>query len=446
MSVENGSIIPNLESETKSEKILHVGGTMLLEITLRCYTGCSHCYKGSEVHPKAAHLDFETVKKRIDWIKNFTDAVSITLLGGEPLLHPDFQAIYEYIITQGFFVSIITSGRVSTLANERENLAYALSEWEKGDLAIELSLQPGYNERAYAEVIDYVRNHHRARRARLKQLKSELEANTLPSDADKSAIKRIDQLLAADDIFSTVTVNRRIASDKDKFLGIFKFVYEQCLGLSWASFKLDDKNADEVFLDLFEEMRRYFQPFATSQPFNKHITITSPFDFRFRIWGAHEINTNYILDDDGNLTKNTKIFRPRGVEGNDAICPAMTISGSKRENAVHTGTLMVRSDGELVIPEPSCIPMEIGLTNVDSDMSASEHRDAIRERIGQIQDIIIQTKAATASGDLGRCKLDPKFPASDEAKKIYCPSCRFDSACDRCHLQSALLARQRRAN
>lgn len=78
------------------------------DVTNRCNLKCKYCGAASLINEKKEqNTDW---KKLIDYIKPFVK--NITLLGGEPLLHPDIDKIIEYISLKGMHVSITTNGQV----------------------------------------------------------------------------------------------------------------------------------------------------------------------------------------------------------------------------------------------------------------------------------------------------------------------------------------------
>lgn len=74
------------------ERKIQSGG---LEITDYCNLNCIHCYKG-ECEALQKHMPYDNI---INFIEQFIkyDAQWIVISGGEPLLHPDFMKLIEYI-------------------------------------------------------------------------------------------------------------------------------------------------------------------------------------------------------------------------------------------------------------------------------------------------------------------------------------------------------------
>ena len=152
------------------------GGVCNLEITEKCRTDCPICYTAGRAHLSGGHVPIEVLASRIDWLKRHTDVHYITLIGGDPLLHPELELIIDYAQSQGFGVDIITSG-VTSAKNEveRRNLESILEKFSEGNLGIELSLHPGRNERHFKRIIKAIRKATGQMRASLRDQKNFLE-------------------------------------------------------------------------------------------------------------------------------------------------------------------------------------------------------------------------------------------------------------------------------
>ncbi|NEJ25994.1 radical SAM protein [Rhizobium leguminosarum] len=77
-------------------------------LTKRCNLFCVHCYNDSG-HASSPELDLSTVLRVIDTFVR-RGIFKITLSGGEPLYHPSFDAIAEYLAKTDLYVSIVTNG------------------------------------------------------------------------------------------------------------------------------------------------------------------------------------------------------------------------------------------------------------------------------------------------------------------------------------------------
>lgn len=103
---ENNSVFDELIVYA-AEKMIPV--STIVELTYRCPLNCTHCYiDRSEVPPK------DELKKE-DYFK-FTDefhalgGIYAILTGGDPLLHKDFESIFNYFRAKRIAVSIMSSG------------------------------------------------------------------------------------------------------------------------------------------------------------------------------------------------------------------------------------------------------------------------------------------------------------------------------------------------
>lgn len=67
---------------------------MVLKITDSCDMGCSHCL--SDCKPTNNFMSWETLKI-VDAFISIIDPLCLIISGGEPLMHPEFEAILNYI-------------------------------------------------------------------------------------------------------------------------------------------------------------------------------------------------------------------------------------------------------------------------------------------------------------------------------------------------------------
>jgi hypothetical protein len=66
-----------------------------IEITNYCHNSCSGCTQFCGHHPKPYHMDLDQFKEAIDSMAGYPGQVGI--IGGEPLLHPQFEQICEIL-------------------------------------------------------------------------------------------------------------------------------------------------------------------------------------------------------------------------------------------------------------------------------------------------------------------------------------------------------------
>ena len=83
---------------------------LFIELTNQnCNLKCKHCYINFEPYKKIKDfISIDIIKQAISDLKNF-DIKMIYLTGGEPLLHPDFNAILRYCLKK-YNVCICTNG------------------------------------------------------------------------------------------------------------------------------------------------------------------------------------------------------------------------------------------------------------------------------------------------------------------------------------------------
>lgn len=80
---------------------------MLVQITLHCTRGCSHCMV--DASPKGAHMSARTYADTLDMLTRLGDPV-LMLSGGEPTDHPDILPFVEMAVRKGFYVMLLSHG------------------------------------------------------------------------------------------------------------------------------------------------------------------------------------------------------------------------------------------------------------------------------------------------------------------------------------------------
>ena len=80
-------------------------------LTTSCVRHCPYCFAKTEMEgsPTSERLSWENVVYLADFLLASGEK-RVSLLGGEPTLHPDFVDIVLYFIERGFFVTVFTSG------------------------------------------------------------------------------------------------------------------------------------------------------------------------------------------------------------------------------------------------------------------------------------------------------------------------------------------------
>jgi len=87
---------------------------LTIEITSICNLKCSHCYVDDRhASSRFEYLDIGIIKKVVNEALDL-QAVTITITGGEPLMHPDFLEIVSYIKDKGFVLFLKTNGTLIT--------------------------------------------------------------------------------------------------------------------------------------------------------------------------------------------------------------------------------------------------------------------------------------------------------------------------------------------
>lgn len=75
----------------------------------RCNYDCSYC--PASIHDNfSPHVPLATAKKVIDSLKQLNKPIRLSLTGGEPTVHPQFEEILMYARQSGFWVSVTTNG------------------------------------------------------------------------------------------------------------------------------------------------------------------------------------------------------------------------------------------------------------------------------------------------------------------------------------------------
>ncbi|RLK62572.1 radical SAM protein [Atopobacter sp. AH10] len=89
------------------KKGLYFPRKIVIELTNKCHLQCVHCFK--ECSPKlSSSIDSDQLFKFLNSIKGIVSEIQIT--GGEPMIHPQFNAISEFVNTNFDYTSITTTG------------------------------------------------------------------------------------------------------------------------------------------------------------------------------------------------------------------------------------------------------------------------------------------------------------------------------------------------
>lgn len=86
-----------------------------VEITTYCNMSCPGCYRGCDREDnKKEHKSFEEIKREILLLKKIRNCHTITISGGEPLLHPEIFKIINFIRSQKMNSFMFTNGKLLT--------------------------------------------------------------------------------------------------------------------------------------------------------------------------------------------------------------------------------------------------------------------------------------------------------------------------------------------
>ena len=106
-----------------------------IELTPRCSVNCVHCYINEAAGDKAVRAKELTTYQWKDILDQMEEAGTFFLMitGGEPLLRPDFDEIFQYARRKGMIITLFTNGTM--LSKEK---AQMLADWNLDQLEISL--------------------------------------------------------------------------------------------------------------------------------------------------------------------------------------------------------------------------------------------------------------------------------------------------------------------
>lgn len=138
-------------SEFATNLLARVGGRRIplagdVELTARCNLRCGHCYINRPADDRNAQRRELTGEQWCRIIDQIVDEGCLWLLltGGEPLIRPDFKAVYRHAKKKGLIITLFTNG---TCIDQR--VADFLADWRP--CAIEITLY-GRTEKTYEAV------------------------------------------------------------------------------------------------------------------------------------------------------------------------------------------------------------------------------------------------------------------------------------------------------
>jgi hypothetical protein len=91
---------------------------LTIETNMTCNFRCLNCYNYNRNYIKT----LDQIKKEVDLGLKLRKADTITLIGGEPTLHPDLQEIISYISRKGIIAQMLTNGFRFLSDNEDKQL------------------------------------------------------------------------------------------------------------------------------------------------------------------------------------------------------------------------------------------------------------------------------------------------------------------------------------
>ena len=109
-----------------------------VEITNICNLNCRSCYNRSGLNHTRCELSYEEFARLADRLTDEFGCNHITLSGGEPTLHRDFETLLDKLYSLPISVSIVTNGTT--------NCKRICDEYNNGRLAIQLSLDGSTDE------------------------------------------------------------------------------------------------------------------------------------------------------------------------------------------------------------------------------------------------------------------------------------------------------------
>ncbi|OGD81560.1 hypothetical protein A2572_04205 [Candidatus Collierbacteria bacterium RIFOXYD1_FULL_40_9] len=349
----------------------------LLEITNRCYTGCyaEYCYKKLTISSKGNHIDLDVIKRRVDWVAQFTDCESITLLGGEPLLHPKLKEICEYILAKGLKLDFITSGKISKIPYEISNLEYVLDLYERAETDFQLSYHFGRNQKEYVSTHNQLIKRYLKRREKLKKKKR--------------------YVLEHYDFFSTTVITGGMKRNEFE-----EFVLQVLSDNGWSG--TDQKYLNEMWDGYVNHSYRAVSNFS--------YTISSTDDWMQFRQSVRFIGVKDIFDVKGS-------FYVSLPEGGVCYGANATING----NQIQLGALHIRADGGVTFPNPQCIDMPNPMANVDLHLSKKDIYEALKGSLAQVQKHVYYFNRLKAKDNCG-----------PDGKELACTACPFDKMCTPC--------------
>ena len=212
-------------------------------------------------------------------------------------------------------------------------------------------------------------------------------------------------------------MGQEIATDEERFIAIYRFIFEECSDIKFEDITINDKNVEiQVYLrEQFERLKKHFAGFGQSARFFHPLSMPWSVNKRWhvRVWGA--VGVTRVIDGGRQIIQ---IKRPMGNEEDKAACQAMTSSANNDSGEIFLDGALVRADGELVLSVPGCIEMKQGFANVDRDDNPMAIYSRVSARLMAIGKLIH--------------KIDDLHQSERPTADKGCVSCPFDIACNLC--------------
>lgn len=472
----------------RRNKAVLKSGDAMLEITEYCATACEYCYGSDRMHAKSKHVPLEILQRRVDWIVEYTDAVDLYLIGGEPLAYPYFREIVEYARSKGFELLIITSGKIVTLpaehknyqafAHEAANRDYLLELYKQGLIRVELTYHWERNHHQYLQLLGQLvttaPRHIQSLQERADRLQKsglrwqqELAVNALSwlPDTDMTDLaatyaqqlqesnqrdfidERVSQLRALalkyPSIFSTVNLTDKV--NNQRYMAAMKEIYQV-----WM--KDIDVDVDKVEFSsengklTFEQMSRLAHELMQTNFVNKlihsrenssRITLRGvEVRFKLKVWAVANFSYHWR-----NNQWYRYVDRTEGTSDNSSVCPVM--KWKLAQDHISMDTFIIRADGTCSMVQPTCLNGEWNFACADEWLDSAELIAHVKSRARWLKGITVHSafNRAQETGDVslncqafGRADKQQLLPAGEgyqgnPSGKCSCPHRKACNAC-----------------
>jgi MoaA/NifB/PqqE/SkfB family radical SAM enzyme len=199
-----------------------------LIVTRRCNLSCGYC---SEYDNFSEPVPVEDLKRRIDALHRLK-AANITLLGGEPLMHPDIAEIIVYA-GQKANVSLVTNGFLL-----RQSVIESLNTAGLNNLTVSI-------DTLHADPTRYIQKSFRSLRTRLERLRQyarfDVHVTAVLCDASKADFRQLVREITAMGFRMSVNLlhNARgyIAIGGDEYLELYEYFYREAKPFTYIDYE-----------------------------------------------------------------------------------------------------------------------------------------------------------------------------------------------------------------